>query len=160
MVVHIVIFDEGASPEKVLTVHRRVNMGLWVDPTTALPLRSDVLAYADLAAVEGVVPFKYWKHDTGAIVSMTAAEITAQDAADAAAEAQRVLDDLAAIRAGAAAGLDGFAEVPLALRAFADVVREEINILRALHTLTPRTLSQLKTAITNKVNSGDVDDDA
>lgn len=38
------------------------------------------------------------------------------------------------------------------LRAFAEAVKDEINILRAEHGLTPRTMSQLVTAIKNKIN--------
>lgn len=37
------------------------------------------------------------------------------------------------------------------LRAFAEVVKDEINILRAQHGLADRTLAQLRTAIRNKV---------
>jgi len=39
------------------------------------------------------------------------------------------------------------------VRAFAQVMRDEINILRAYHGLNDRTLAQLKTAIRNKVGS-------
>ena len=38
------------------------------------------------------------------------------------------------------------------LRAFAEVVKDEINILRGQHALAPRTLAQLRTAIRNKVS--------
>ncbi len=37
------------------------------------------------------------------------------------------------------------------LRAFAEVVKDEINILRGQHGLAARTLAQLRTAIRNKV---------
>ncbi len=37
------------------------------------------------------------------------------------------------------------------LRAFAEVVKDEINILRGQHGLADRTLAQLRTAIKNKV---------
>ena len=154
---HIVIFDEGATPQKVLAVYQRVNMGDWVDPTTKAPLRSDVVAYVDLSSLDGTVPRKYWKHDAGSIIEMTAGEKSAQDTADAAAEAQRAADESDSIRAGAAGGLDGFGENALTLRAFADIIRDEINTLRALHSLPDRTLPQLRTAITNRVNSGSVD---
>ena len=156
-IVHVVVFDEIATPQKVLAVHARVNMGDWVDPDTKAPLRSDVLAYADLSAVEGIVPRKYWKHEAGAIVGMTAGEITAQDAAEVAAAAAASQAATDAIRASAAAGLDGFAEVPLLLRAFAKVLLSEINTLRAQHSLADRTVAQMKNAITNEVNSGDSD---
>ncbi len=37
------------------------------------------------------------------------------------------------------------------LRAFAEVIKDEINILRGQHGLADRTLAQLRTAIKNKV---------
>ena len=37
------------------------------------------------------------------------------------------------------------------LRAFAELVMDELNTLRALHSLAPRTFAQLRTAIKNKV---------
>ena len=37
------------------------------------------------------------------------------------------------------------------LRAFAEVVKDEINILRGQHGLAARTLAQLRTAIINKI---------
>lgn len=43
------------------------------------------------------------------------------------------------------------------LRALVGVLIDELNILRAAHGLSPRTLSQARTAIKNKVDSGDVD---
>ena len=36
--------------------------------------------------------------------------------------------------------------------AFADIIKDEINILRAEHGLPDRTLAQLKTAISNRIN--------
>ena len=36
-------------------------------------------------------------------------------------------------------------------RAFAEVVLDEINLLRAEHSLAPRTLPQLKTAVRSKL---------
>ncbi|MCK5603042.1 hypothetical protein KAR91_14255 [Candidatus Pacearchaeota archaeon] len=40
----------------------------------------------------------------------------------------------------------------MVLRAFAEVVMDEINILRIEHSLSERTLSQLVTAIKNKID--------
>jgi hypothetical protein len=37
------------------------------------------------------------------------------------------------------------------IRAFAEVVKDEVNILRALHNLSPRTLTQFKNAIKAKL---------
>ena len=43
------------------------------------------------------------------------------------------------------------------LRALAFVVMDEINILRAQHSLADRTAAQLRTAIKAKITSGDAD---
>ena len=40
------------------------------------------------------------------------------------------------------------------LRAFAEVMIDEVNILRSQHSLSARTLSQLVTAIKNKIDAG------
>ncbi len=39
--------------------------------------------------------------------------------------------------------------------AFADIIKDEFNILRALHALPNRTLGQLKTAIRNRISEND-----
>lgn len=90
-------------------------------------------------------------------------------------------EQTASIRANAKAQLDGFSDNPLFLRALADILKDEINILRkrdrdrasdvaaatslanlqtrwaARSSLDDRTLSQLKTAIQNRVDDGSVD---
>ena len=105
---------------------------------------------------------------------MTSPEKTAVN--DAMATAQTL-----SIRTGAKAQLTGFSDSPLYQRAFADILKDEINILRGwtvsfkaevaaatnladlktrvatLPTLNDRTLSQLKTAITNRIDDGGVD---
>jgi hypothetical protein len=43
------------------------------------------------------------------------------------------------------------------LRAILLVIMDELNILRALHSLAPRVASQIKTAVQAKINSGDSD---
>lgn len=149
----IVFFDEGASPQKVLSV-----TGPSVDegPFNASG-RTDFVVHPDLSALEGVVPRKYWKHLLGSIVEYTAQEKTDQDTAEAARDAANVVARLDDIRSQAAAGFDGFDSNPLLLRAFAETLKDEINTLRALHGLPNRTLAQLRTAIAAKVNDGTVD---
>lgn len=39
--------------------------------------------------------------------------------------------------------------------AFADIIKDEINILRAEHSLADRTLAQLKTAMLNRMSEND-----
>ena len=49
------------------------------------------------------------------------------------------------------------ADNSMILRAVVEIIRDEINLLRAEHSLAARTNAQIKTAIQNKVDSGDVD---
>lgn len=147
----VVVFAEGASPERVLFVRRLVDPAPYRE-------RTDVAISPDLSALEGVLEEKYWKHDgSGGIVAMTVLEQGAKDTADQTERDQQDQDALDAIRADAAIALDGFDSGPLALRALAEIIKDELNVLRALHALPDRTLAQLRTSITNKVNSGDVD---
>lgn len=60
-------------------------------------------------------------------------------------------------RSAAQSRIDAFEEIGLVHRAFAEVVKDEINILRAEHGLSLRTSQQLKNAIKNKIGAGDVD---
>ena len=165
----IVIYDEGASPEKVLEVLPSAN-------TPEYDFRTDVLVNPDLSSVQGIVPRRYWKHVAGSVVEFTQAEKDAQDAAEAAAE------DLA-VRTEAKGQYDGQTTEGLAKRAFADVVMREINLLRTwtrdlqtnmaaannnvagvkdavstLPTLADRTLAQLKTSIQSTIDGGTVDE--
>ena len=156
----LVFFREGASPEQVTSIHTRA------DPAP-FRTRTDVLVSPDLAGLitfdensevdTFLVPKKYWKHVTGSILEYTQAEKDAQDAAEIDEAAANETARLDGIRSDAAGGLNDFDVTPLLLRAFADILKDEINTLRALHALPDRTLGQLRTAITNKVNSGDVD---
>ena len=139
----VVIFDEGASPQKVLGVLRAAH-------TPDYDQRTDVLINPDILDLDGLVFQKYWKHDTGAIIEYTQAEKDAQDAAELA-------SFNLSVRTTAKSNMVDFAAIPLVLRSFADVVKDEINILRTLHSLPDRTLSQLKDAIQARVDSGDAD---
>lgn len=92
----------------------------------------------DLSAVTGQ-PRRYWKVAGDTVSLATAGEQTAIDAAllEAARDARsNELDELEAI-----------------LRAFAMVLLDEFNVLRAQHSLADRTISQLKTAVRNKLGS-------
>lgn len=79
------------------------------------------------------------------------------------AEKQAILDQEAAdqdlsLRTSSKQLFDGQGDIQLALRAFAKLTLDEINILRAQHALAPRTLAQVKTAIQNSIDNGDVDE--
>ena len=140
----IVIFDEGATPQKVFAVHPSANTPDWEG-------RSDVLINPDLSAVDGIVDVDYWKVVAGQVVPFTAQEIADQDAADAAEVDTNT-------RSGGKGYFNGQTPEGLAFRAFADIVKDEINILRAQHGLADRTLAQLKSAIQSRIDSGDVDE--
>jgi hypothetical protein len=61
------------------------------------------------------------------------------------------------LRTGAKGYMDDLESQGLVLRALAETLIEEINTLRAEHSLAPRTLIQLKTSIKSKIDSGEVD---
>ncbi len=137
----IVIYDPNATPQRVLQVTGpSADQGPYIRAG-----RTDFVVSPDLSALDGVA-HRYWKHVDGAIFEYTTSEKDAQDAAEA-----------GAVRGLAKVQFDGFDVSPLVLRAFADVVKGEINTLRALHSLPPRSLAQLRTAIAARIDSGDVD---
>ena len=95
----------------------------------------------DLSAVADVDPI-YWKETSGVFSEMTLTEKGVKDAEIVAANADRD-------RRTAKHRIDD----ERVLRAFAEVVLDEINILRGQHGLTARTLSQLVTAIKGKIDA-------
>lgn len=98
----------------------------------------DWIINPDLSAVVGFET-KYWII-TGDIVTLM--DAAARDAVDAA--------ELEASRDATVAELD---QIEALLRAFAGVLKDEINILRAQHAFADRTLLQLRTAIRNKLGT-------
>lgn len=82
-----------------------------------------------------------------------------------------ILESDQRLRSQADSNVTGLTSPGLVVRALADSITDEINILRneisiaktnmgkfqTIATLPPRTLAQLKMAITNKVHSGSVD---
>jgi hypothetical protein len=162
-----VIFDEGATPQGVLDVKRSINADDYLG-------RTDVLLNPDLSAVAGEPNDRYWKVVGALVVEMTQPEKDALDAADAAAV------DLE-IRTAAKGHMDNFEDLGLVLRAEADVIKDEINILRARWNqftadvaaagsladlkvavaaypdLDPRTLVQLRASIKSRIDSKDAD---
>jgi len=98
----------------------------------------DWIIEPDLSAVVGFAA-KYWII-TGDVVTLM--DQAARDAVDAA--------ELEASRDSTTNGLD---QVESLDRAFALVILDEINTLRALHSLADRSIAQLKTALRNKLGS-------
>ncbi len=96
------------------------------------------IKYPDLSAVQGQ-PVKYWEI-SGDIVSL--ADQTTRDAIDAA--------ELSNDRDTNAARMDDIEDIT---RALALATLDEINILRAQHSLNARTISQLKAATRGKLGT-------
>lgn len=140
----VVIFDPNDP-----TVANRATQYLPSANTPDYSGNANALINPDLSALVGVI-VKHWKRSGSSVVEMSQAE------KDAIAQAESdALEE--SIREGAKAKLDGFLVDSLVLRAFADITKDEINILRAQHGLAPRTLTQLKTAIKNRIDDGSVD---
>ncbi len=99
---------------------------------------ADWIINPDMSAVTGFAS-KYWVITGDVVTLMSAAE-------------QGAVDDqaLQTTRDAVADQMDGVEDV---LRAFALVVLDEINTLRAQHLMQPRTIAQLKTAIRGKLGS-------
>lgn len=118
---------------------------------------------------------KYLKVSGGDVVEMSQVE---KDVVDAEIEAAH--DSV--VRTQAKGLTDGFSDLPLLLRAVADIVKDEINLLRerdrdrsvdvaaattltnlktlwaARASLTDRTLAQIKTAIKARIDSQTIDE--
>lgn len=144
------------------------------DPTYPVTAGEGAVKDPNVSALANIA-LHYWKHSNGSIVEMTTQEKSDVDAELAAAS-------VASTRASAKAMLVGFSDQPLYARALADIIKDEINILRgwlasfktevaAATTLADlktrvaglpatgdRTLAQLKTAIQNRIDSGTVDE--
>ena len=103
----------------------------------------------DLSLIESV-DRKYWKHEAGSIVEMAPTEKSMVDA-DA---FTKITYDRGT---SADNQVDSNDSVGMVIRAFAEVMVDEINLLRAEHSLTPKTVAQLKNAIKNKIIAGNAD---
>jgi plasmid stabilization system protein ParE len=120
-------------------IHRTTKQVLRSVPSRKLPeAEANYIQDPDLSAVTGQ-PVKYWEI-AGDVVSL--ADQATRDAIDAA--------DLIAARDAIAAQIDQQEDL---LRAFALLMVDELNILRAEHALPDRTIAQLKTAMRNKLGS-------
>ena len=119
-------------------------MGRWVHRTTKQFLNSvsptdaaaidplvNWVSEPDLSAVVGF-PSKYWTI-TGDVISLKSqSERDVIDAAEDSVQLDQIADQLQQTRT--------------LTRAFAEVVLDEINLLRATQSLPPRTLTQLRNA--------------
>lgn len=96
------------------------------------------------------VPIQYWIHDAGAIREMTQAE---KDTLNA----EIVSANVSSIRLAARNEVDNFSSEGVRLRAAIIYFVQQINSLRALHSLTPLSAADVKTAIKNIINAGTAD---
>lgn len=120
-------------------VHRTTKELLVSVPISELPdIVSNYIIFPDLSNVRGV-PSIYWIITGDDVTEMSAAEKAVVD---------QVITD--AKRDGVISRVDNIEDL---FRAFAIIVKDEINILRAQHGLPPRTLGQLRTAIRNSLGS-------
>jgi len=139
----VVIYNEGASPQNVLDVIPSAN-------TPDYLARTDALINPDISSVLAVAR-RYWKVIGTTVSEMNTGQKNAVDAAIVAAADQ-------ALRASARGQYDGQTTAGQAFRALVKVLLDEINTLRAQHSLADRTLAQAKTAIQSAIDSGDVDE--
>ena len=123
-------------------LHRTDDIYLKSIPATELP--EDISNYIqdpDLSAVDGFFII-YWVITGDVVTLMSLSErdtvdadiLIAQDLSDKTSEKSRM-------------------DKEKVLIAFATVIKDEFNLLRAEHGLTARTLSQLKTAIKNEIDN-------
>ena len=110
----------------------------FVDGSGNAVSNTDWIFKPDLSAVVGFMS-KYWIITGDAVTLMTPGERAAVDVAETDSLRDTVVDQLD--------------QVEGILRAFMLVVLDEINALRATHSLSARTVAQLKTAIRNKLGS-------
>lgn len=92
----------------------------------------------DLSAVLAQ-PIKYWVITGDTVSLMSQSEMDTVDA-----------NELSAQRDDTVGQLDLLEDI---LRAFALTVLDEINLLRSQHSLSARTISQLKTSVRNKLGT-------
>ncbi len=141
----IVIFDEGADPQRVTQYRKSVHTPDYLN-------RSNVLINPPLNAVEGV-PRQFWKVVGNSVVEWTQAEKDAQ------ATAQATAQELAT-RDGAKSMLVGFHSLALLERARNAVMVDYLNAIHAVPNvaLPPLTIEGVTADIDAMIDGGTVDD--
>ena len=118
-------------------IHRTSKQLLVSVPSADLPeSQANYIEEPDLSAVSGQ-PNKYWVITGDVVTLMDAGAQAVVDAALAEAQADATANELDATQS--------------IMKAFAEVLVDEINLLRAEHALAARTLAQLKTAVRGKL---------
>ena len=118
-------------------LHRTSKQVLHSVASADLPeVQADYIEEPDLSAVEGR-PVKYWVVSGDTVLLLNQSSRDAVDAAEDSGQLDSIADELEQART--------------VMRAFAEVMLSEINLLRAEHGLTPRTLRQLRNAVRSKL---------
>lgn len=126
-------------------------LGISTDPAAYSNIDTSFFATIDNPSVpdgEDLTIAKIW--DVTQVRNATSAEI----AAFVTAESQ---DQVSTDRMQAKASINSLPITKKYLQAIVSLLLDEINTLRALHSLTDRTIAQAKTAIDNKIDSGNFD---
>lgn len=109
-----------------------------VSPNSLAEPAANYIYMPDLSAVLGQ-PVKYWNITGDTVTLMSQSERDAVDAALSDASRDAIADQID--------------EVESVIRALALVLLDEVNLLRSQHGLNARTISQIKTAIRNKLGT-------
>ena len=138
----VVIFDEKSTPQKVISVipfFKEQDYGS----------RTDVAVKPDLSQLEEI-DSKYWKHDKGAIVEMTAQEKSAVD------EAEKIIQDNIK-RANLKDLMDGKKKDGGMFKLIREIMLEEINLIRQEQALPLRTIDDINNSSKQIIDSGKAD---
>jgi len=118
-------------------IHRTTKQVLKsVSPASLPEAASNYIQQPDLSAVEGH-PAKYWLVRGNDVVLVNATVRAAIDAVEANRNRDNIVDELD--------------ETQGLMRAFAEVLLDEINELRSQHILPSKTFPQFKAAVRNKL---------
>ena len=114
------------------------------NPVADWILRFDLsqVGITDLSTHKDPINTKYWKIVGDDVTLMSPTEKDAEDA--------RLADELLDVQR---AGYKATADIDKLFKAFAKILVDEINILRANDGLTPRTFTQLKNAIKSQIDN-------
>lgn len=153
---NVIIYDPASTPiaNKVVRYLRSVQESDYAaHPSVVInkdPSGDNPQVAALLAAN---VPMSEWKVSGSNVVQLTQADKDAIAAAEASAAATAAANYITASKADAKVIVDKVDRYGRMLRAFAEVMVDEISILRAQHSLAPRTLVQLRNAINAKIDA-------
>jgi hypothetical protein len=137
----------GNKPAQEFADRNQTYWGVAVDPLT--PDGTHVIDPADTNRTRRVLGFaKFYESGSNTIRNATQPEIDAWAAAETDDENQQDADQAKDL-------LNTHPRMRKVLVALSEIIMDEINVLRAIASLPARTLSQLKTLMTNRINKDD-----